>query len=400
MILMKILFLLLILICAVFYIMYLWDFALVLLAVMIAVPAVMFVTTLIAKRSMTAELVLPGDTAQKNESFPVQLRIHSRSPFPIGKAEARIEYYNVFNNQINEFELFMPVQASNSQSVAFRLSSKYCGIVNIRCKEIYIYDPLRIFRFRAAEDICTEIAVMPESREVSGRISYSDRVSEESTVFSEHKPGDDPSEVFDLRGYNPGDRLNRIHWKLSSKKDEFIVKDYSLPVDIPAILFLDLKCYEDSSYTLPVFDTLIETLISLSQFMLENERLHTIAYFSGKTGRFTEVQITGNDSLSACIRDMILSITDNLYCEPPEVYLMDRNDTTGFSLSSFTMITSSHGTAVLEYIDENVDADICNAVVVVKSPEETVSSDGLYSELNVIPVVIGRISGSIRDIEL
>ncbi|SEL04643.1 Protein of unknown function DUF58 [Ruminococcus sp. YRD2003] len=399
MFLMKVFFAVLIIICAVFYVMYLWDFALVLLVVVCALPVLMFVTTFITKLLMTAEMTVRDGSASKREDFPVFIRLNNRSIFPIGKADAHIEYYNVFNNEINMFDLHMPVQPLNEQSVTFQLSSQFCGIINIKCVRIYIYDPLRIFKFRIAKNLTAQVAVMPEGHEIGGEVSYLDRTNEESSVFSEHKPGDDPSEIFDLRGYHPGDKLNRIHWKLSSKKDEFIVKDYSLPVDTPCTLFLNLKCYEknDPRYTLPVFDTLVETLVSVSQFMLENERLHSIVFYSGKSNGFVERHICDPDDLAGTVQELILSVTDNLYCEPPELYFTEHS---GLSLSSFTFITSVPDTPILEYIDDNVDADILNALVVVATPAEASGITDSYPNLRTIPVFIGRISSSVKDIEL
>lgn len=399
MLLMKIFFAVLVIICAVFYVMYLWDFALVLLVVVCTIPVLMFVTTFITKLLVKADMSVRDGTAAKREDFPVFLRLNNRSFFPIGKAEAHIEYYNVFNNEINTFELHMPVQPLNEQSVTFQLSSQFCGIINIKCAYIYLYDPLKIFKFKTGRNLTAEVAVMPEGHEIGGEVSYLDRINEESNVFSEHKPGDDPSEVFDLRGYHPGDKLNRIHWKLSSKKDEFIVKDYSLPVDTPCTLFINLKNYEknDQRFTLPVYDTLVEALVSVSQFMLENERLHSIAFYSGKANGFVERNIADSDDLAGAVQELILSVTDNLFCEPPELYFTEHS---GLSLSSFTFITALPDTPVLEYIDDNIDADILNALVVVPSLEEAAKSLTSYPNLNTIPVVIGRISSSVKDIEL
>lgn len=399
MLLMKIFFAALIIICAVFYVMYLWDFALVLLIVVCAIPVLMFLTTYITKFLMSADMAVKNGTATKREDFPVFLRISNRSIFPVGKADAHIEYYNVFNNEINTFELHMPVQPLNEQSVTFQLSSKFCGIVNIKCAFIYIYDPLKLFKFKIGKNLTTQVAVMPEGHEIGGEVSYLDHINEESNVFSEYKPGDDPSEVFDLRGYHPGDKLNRIHWKLSSKKNEFIVKDYSLPVDIPCTLFLDLKCYEnnDRRFSLPVFDTLVETLVSVSQFMLQNERLHSIVFYNGKANGFVERNISDSDDLAGTIQELILSVSDNLFCEPPELYFTEHS---GLSLSSFTFISSVPDTSILEYIDDNVDADILNALLVVPSPEAAEKIDIGFPNLNTIPVIIGRISSSVKDIEL
>ena len=349
----KIFFAVLIIICAVFYVMYLWDFAFVLLIVIAAIPVVMFVTTLITKLLINVELAAAGSTASKHENFPVQLRIQNRSPFPIGKANAHIEYYNVFNNSINSFDLQMPIQPLNSQSASFQLNSRYCGMLNI----------------------------------------YVDKIIEESSKFSETQPGDDPSEVFDLREYVPGDKLNRIHWKLSSKKDEFIVKDYSLPVDVPCTLFLNLVCYEDSDYTLPVFDALLESLLSISRFMLENERVHNIVYYDSLLKKFNEVTVTDHDILSETISRIILSVNDNLFCEKPELYFTEHP----LSLSSFTFITSMPNVSVFDIIENEIDADIKNAVVALR-PDESLPD--VCPDIRFIPVKTGKISSSLTDIEL
>lgn len=396
MILTKLLFLILILICAAFYILYIWDFALVLLVVMITLPIIMFFVAFITKKKTSIEFALKDDIVPKNQSFPVQLCVTNRSIFPVGKAEARIEYYNLFSNQTSSFDLFIPIQPRNSQKVTFQLSSKYSGIVKIKNIYLSIYDPLRIFRFKVGKNVSTEVAVMPETQEINGTVNYTDRVNEDSTMYSENQPGDDPSEVFDLRDYIPGDKLNRIHWKLSSKKDDFIVKDYSLPIDVPSTMFLNLKSYEDSEYTLPQFDTLIETFLSLSQFMLENERMHTIVYFSGKYQRFMEKVISNSDELAEITKEIILSFNDNLYCKSPEEYFADNS----ISAASFIFVTTIPDSPVLTYIDEEIDADIKNAVVVVKSPDESLMLNEGFANLNLVPVVIGRISASIKDIEV
>lgn len=397
MVLTKIFFFILLIICIVFYILYIWDFSLVLLIVIAAIPAVMFVSLLYAKKNIIVEFAVKEKTAAKNENFSIQLCVNNKSFIPIGKAEAIIEYYNFFNKQINSFELHFPIQQRNSQRITFQLSSKFCGTVNVRTAYVSIYDPLRIFRFKVGKNISESIAILPEGHDISGFVNQTSRMNEESSVYSEHRPGDDPSEVFDLREYNLGDKLNRIHWKLSSKKDEFIVKDYSFPVDSPSMLFLDLTFNENSEYTLPVFDTLAEVLVSLSQFMIENERIHDIVYYNSARKRFEKKTITDFDSLGAAVSDMIFSLTDSLNAESPEAYFTENAD---LSLASFTYITAEKNRRILSYIDENIDSDSKNAVIVVKDGECDISDICTYSNINAIPVIIGRITSSVKDIEL
>lgn len=393
----KILFIVLIIVCTFFYILYVPDFALVLLIVFIALPVIMFIASVILRFSIKAEITVKDANISKNQPFPVQLCITNKSFIPVGKAEAQIEYYNVFSNQISSFYLDMPIQPRNSQRVTFQLDSKFCGIIKIRTISIKVYDPMRLFKFKTGKNITAEIAVMPEIHDVSGTVMNIDHVCDESDVFSENKPGDDPSEIFDLREYNPGDRLNRIHWKLSSKKDDFIVKEYSLPVDIPSMLFLNLMCYEDSEYTLPVFDTLIESFLSVSQLMLDNERSHKVVFYHGGKGQFVEKIISSTDDLAEAARDIIISFNDNLFCLPPDNYFKEQSM---LSISSFTLITAVPPPDVFNIIDDYVEADIKNALVIIRSNKASSEIKCGYADINITPVTAGRISSSIKDIEL
>lgn len=397
MLLTKILFAILIIICSMFYILYVWDFALILLVVMLALPVIMFVTTFIAKKHIHAEFALKETVISKNASFPVQLCVTNTSFIPVGKAESRIEYYNIFNNSVSSFDIYMPIQARNTQRMTFQVNSKYCGIIIVKTAYISIFDPLRLFRFRIAKDISAKITVQPDTHEIGGIVSESAADYDESTIFSENKPGDDPSEVFDLRQYNPGDKLNRVHWKLSSKKDELIVKDYSLPIECSTALFLDLKYYEDSDYTLPIFDTLIETLVSLSHFLCENLRVHNVIYYSGKINRFVCEEIKEKGDIDELIRNITDSLRDDLFSESPYAYFSaDELPHT----SSITYISSHADPKTISCLASSVDAAVKNALIVVKSLEQSSNLQNMPEQLKMIPVVIGRISASIKDIEI
>lgn len=383
--------------CIVFYIMYLWDFALVLLITMLAVPVFLFISLLIAKFSIEVDFRAQDNCVQKNNNFPLFINIANKSIFPIGKAEAFIEYRNAFNDKPTQFIFHLPIQALNEQNVIFKLNSRFCGIVTVSCTGLYIYDPLRLFRFKVGCNSTIRLSVLPESHEISGDVSYSDRENFESNVYSEYKSGDDPSEIFDLRSYNAGDKLNRIHWKLSSKKDEFIVKEYSMPIDFPCSILIDLKCTLSDDYSLAALDTIIETAYSLSSFLLENEKPHSIIFYSCNAKAFIEEKINSEDTLGVTIRKLIRSLDNNQYIASAYKYLIEWQNA---SLSSFIFVSSDTNSETLNYIDENIDADFKNAFIVIPSAEEIGNADDSLSTLNITPVIVGKISSSISDIEV
>jgi len=397
MILTKLLFLVLLIICVLFYILYLGNFALVLLIVVVVLPIIMYVTTYIANKNITADFAVKDKTVAKNTVFPIQLVVTNNSIFPVGKAEAHIEYYNMFNNEASSFDLYLPIQPKNSQRITFQLRSEFCGTVRVTASCLNVFDPLRLFRFRSARKISTDILILPECHDISGIVHYTDRINEESDVFSEYRPGDDPSEVFDLREYNPGDKLNRIHWKLSSKKDDFIVKEYSLPIDVPCTLFLDLKSYSDKYLPLSILDSLIDTFMSISQFLIDNERGHSVVFFDTSKNMFAEQHINSTSDISIAVKSLLSSFSSDISCQPPDNYFLDNPM---LSFASFTYIGSRLNQKALQFIDEEIDAEQKNAVIVIGSADELPELNAEFSSFSITPVIVGRITASIKDIDI
>ena len=137
--------------------------------------------------------------------------------------------------------------------------------------------------------------------------------------------------------------------------------------------------------------------MSVSQFLIENERVHKIVYYNAKYREFTEKQVDSPEVLGEIMKELIFSINDNLYCEAPDSYFSENRLN---ALSSFTFISSAADEKVLEYIEDEVDSDLKNSIIVVKDADEAVKVQSGYSEMSLIPVAIGRISASIKDLEI
>ena len=53
----------------------------------------------------------------------------------------------------------------------------------------------------------------------------------EAEVYDDKTGGAAVSEVFQIRSFQPGDKIQNIHWKLSAKEDELMVRENSLPME-------------------------------------------------------------------------------------------------------------------------------------------------------------------------
>lgn len=61
----------------------------------------------------------------------------------------------------------------------------------------------------------------------------------ESFRYSGSRPGDDPGETYDIREYRSGDSIRQIHWKLSGKLDDIMIREKSFPVDDTVLILAE-----------------------------------------------------------------------------------------------------------------------------------------------------------------
>ncbi|MBQ8412397.1 MAG: DUF58 domain-containing protein, partial [Lachnospiraceae bacterium] len=116
----------------------------------------------------------------------------------------------------------------------------------------------------------------------------------ESDEYDEHKPGHDNSEMFDVREYRNGDRIQNVHWKMTAKQDELMVKENSMPRSCPVVLFLDFKGDKAHRKNMISF---IEIASSISFSLMDAGCMHYVAWYSEADMDITRVKIDNEASL-------------------------------------------------------------------------------------------------------
>jgi uncharacterized protein (DUF58 family) len=142
---------------------------------------------------------------------------------------------------------------------------------------------------------------MPEAYDIPGDIiKENTAVPADSDIYSEYKPGDDPSEVFGIREYREGDKPNRIHWKLSYKEEQLMVKEFSDPIKDSIAVITELNSGEKKEFRLKVVDGLLDCLMSISIHLLTGGHIHKIVWYDKEEEAIGQLQIRRQqDSLSA-----------------------------------------------------------------------------------------------------
>lgn len=152
---------------------------------------------------------------------------------------------------------------------SFELECKYRGTYAIGIKTIEITDFLGIFKLKYKLRSTQLITVFP-------KIVYIDRFHLKQNFTSDTQTTlntafEDMTTVSDIRNYSYGDSMKRIHWKLSSKMNKLISKNFQSTSQTNATLFLDLRQmdYPVGTRTI-VEDKLIEAVVAVVYYCLSN----------------------------------------------------------------------------------------------------------------------------------
>ena len=92
----------------------------------------------------------------------------------------------------------------------------------------------------------------------------------------------------DTRAYLPGDAMKRIHWKLSSRKGELLVRRYETPMPPDTLILVDPALPQSANeYVRPFLrDTLCETAVAAADMQLQDESPVRVPFYGDQANEF------------------------------------------------------------------------------------------------------------------
>ena len=257
----------------------------------LAMPFVMFGLLSYLFGRIRAELISTAHIVAKGEAIPVTVQIYNPTLFPISNMKIYISYKNAYSKDKFTKEFYISVDGRTKAYVTFNLFSDYAGNLIITLKGIRIYDYLKLFSLKKKLKGEIKAAVLPHYYELPDDYMSNHHTNlVESDNYSPYKRGDDPSEVFAIREYREGDRLQRIHWKLSRKQGQLMIKEFSDPLNCSVLLFVNL-CAPTGANVLYYLDAILECALSLSYTFLLKGQLHYFTWYDKSHGCCRRVRV-------------------------------------------------------------------------------------------------------------
>lgn len=274
---MKFVYLILLIISAAFHIMYKGDLSFALLAFMIVFPIMLFIGLAINTLRMKTAVYCEYPSAEKGRPLVLKVRLENRSFLPVSSCVIGVSYRTAVpfeKSVLRKHTISVPLGAGAAETISVSFVPKHCGTVEIMLKNIVVYDLIGLASMRKRVGFHKKMTVQPVIYPIAADMESSIVFNAESDVFSPEKAGDDPSEIFSLREYRDGDNPNRIHWKLSSRTDDFIVKELSMPVGSRILVMADFGGCGSAECC----DRILETAFSISDFLTSKGAVHSAAF--------------------------------------------------------------------------------------------------------------------------
>ena len=183
--------------------------------------------------------------------------------------------------------------AGGVQSWEERADSSHCGQLECTIGSVRLCDCLGLFALRRKPPAPAGQFVLPLRGEPWAMPPLGDRGRDGSGLRP--RPGGGPGEDYDLRPYRDGDPMRAVHWKLSSKKDELVVKETLEPRRAAMVLTFD-------HFGPPqVMDAILDELDAVSRALLAKGRPHVIQWAEPGTGAVRSHPVAEERDLDACL---------------------------------------------------------------------------------------------------
>lgn len=281
----KLIYLLLLIILVLFFILYRGILSMELLAFAVVLPVLLWAMLLILRQSLRVRLRHSKGPIRRGDSYQWILHVKNVSPFPSPYATAELEYRCSLGGDPQPLRLRVPVLACNTGRVRLSFHAMVSGVMELRVKNLTVYDPLRLFHRTIPLDLCDRILIAPDSELNLPEDWEPDlQMDDDAVEFSKEKPGDDPSEIFDLHEYRAGDSVSRIHWKLSSKLDQLMVKEYSLPLASAYLLVCDFRHTGQQPDSALRLDAMLSAMQRYSEELTARNVAHQFVLFDPDVG--------------------------------------------------------------------------------------------------------------------
>ena len=155
-------------------------------------------------------------------------------------------------------------------------TATYCGEVTFSYENIYLYDVFGFCRVSLHQNQKHHMIVYPSKIEMNLLYNELSKPYENGLLQYQYRKGLDMSEIYDLKTYYPGDDIRHVHWKLSAKMQQMLLKEGTHHSSFEIVLLVDIGLNDQNE---EVDKKVLSKALSFAMSMSEELLLKNIGHY-------------------------------------------------------------------------------------------------------------------------
>lgn len=246
--------------------------------------------------TVSCSIQIPISIAECGKPHTVQICVENKSPVSCAKLKYCVECGSRFLKKRRRKWIRGWAAAPGRNLYDYQMVFKNYGSYEVCIKKVRIYDLTGLFYIQIKPKSRGYVQTFPPMQEIG--VHLTERVQNfygDADVYDDFRPGYDRNELFQIRPFQNGDKIQSIHWKISAKMDELLVKEDSLPKACPVVLLLDYQFGKQKDEKRVNAYFVIVTSISFS--LMDAGCPHYIAWYSSQHADVVRVRVDDEESL-------------------------------------------------------------------------------------------------------
>lgn len=224
-----------------------------------------FLSCLLARQTASCRQHLTTPTVSRGESAQLYLKAEHKCPLPVGGMRG------VFSYAGQQMDCAFDAVPFQTQEQRIPLPTRHVGQFDTQLNYLAVRDVFGLFEMKRKPRKRDEmLTVLPRPFDIEKpRIILSD---DGNAALS--RTQEDYNAPEDVRAYQPGDAMKRIHWKLSSRKRELLVRRFETPAPPDTLILLDTDTPMGGENVnegkMNLRDALCETAVAVANMQMED----------------------------------------------------------------------------------------------------------------------------------
>lgn len=228
------------------------------------------------------------------------IRIKKHSYFPFGYLSGSCTIDNMFYQTKTSQDIFSVLDERNKR-VILQLNGADSGVIKICINALYITDMLGLFHYPINSKSVIRTVQMPNPIHEESSVAWIKNFFQEGDPLNTGFGQELSDDAYDVREYEPGDSVHRIHYKLSFKLSKFMIRYFERSDAGVSALFLDFSELADCEFVLST------SILAMKQLLSVGYKLQVYWISEYEKHQF---MVNQNEDVSACIYE-ILSMPRN-----------------------------------------------------------------------------------------